>query len=356
MHDRLTLLRERMREMKINAFLISSLSNLRYMFGFTGSNGIALVTPDRCLFVTDLRYSEQVKHEIRDAEVCIAVQDLFEPLKADNLLQDGSRLGFEAAHLYFRSFSNLRNSFQKVKLVGTEYVLEKITAAKLPSEVDRIREACQISKKVWHEVLQMIRPGITELDVAAEISYRARKHGADGDAFEPIVASGWRSALPHGLASRKKLEHGELVVIDFGCSRDGFNADITRTISIGDPTTQQRHMYETVKEANRLAVAAIKPGMPAIDLDKVARDYLATQGFEKEFSHSLGHGLGIDVHSLPRIGLRSKDTIPVDSVITIEPGVYLPDVGGVRIEDDVYVGPEQSEILTPIERDLIVIE
>ena len=356
MADRISLLRRRMQELKLSAFIISSLTHLRYLFGFSGSNGLGVITEEYQWLITDRRYREQVKHEVHHAEVHIIQQDLFEPIKKRKLFSKGMRVGFEALHLNFRDFSRLQKAFPDVRLAATENVIEKLTIPRLPEEIEHTRRACELARRVWETILPVIRPGMTELDLSAEISYHSKKLGSERDAFEPIVASGWRSALPHGIASRKTIEYGELVVIDFGCVYEGFCSDVTRTVMIGQPSEEQRRMYEAVKEANRRAIAAAKANMPGADLDRVARDYLKERGYDKEFGHSLGHGLGLDVHSLPRISPVSKDRIPADSIITIEPGVYLPEIGGVRIEDDILVHHDGAEVLTDIDRELIIIE
>lgn len=353
MLDRLTLLRQAIRALDLSAFLVSSMAHLRYLMGFSGSNGIGLITSDQSFFVTDWRYREQAKQEVRNGEILIAFRDLFGVLKERNVLAIGERLGFESHHLNFRMFSHLRKAFPHVKLTATEFVVEKIAMRKAPQEIDAIRRAVAISCRVWEEVLPMIKPGVKESEVAAEISYRGRKLGADKDAFEPIVASGWRSALPHGISSHKPLAAGDMVVIDFGFVVDGYPADIARTIALGEPGERLRHAYEVVRQANALARERIRPGNKGAELDKLVRDFITTHGLGEAFSHSLGHGLGIDLHGLPRIGPSSQDEIPVGAVVTLEPGVYLAGVGGVRIEDDVLVNETGCEVLTPIPRELI---
>jgi len=355
MLDRLTLLRQSIHDLKLTAFLISSMSNLRYLFGFTGSNGIGLITHEQVFFVTDWRYREQAKQEVQNAEILITFRDLLGTLKESGMLQPAERLGFESHHLNFRLFSHLRKTFPNVRLTATEHVVEKIAVRKIPAEIDAIRRAIEISVKVWDEVLPLVKPGVREADIAAEMSYRGRKLGADREAFEPIVASGARSALPHGLSSKKRLEIGDMVVIDFGFLVDGYPSDITRTIAIGEPDERLKKAYEHVRRANELAQERIRPGYKGKEFDKIIRDYLSEHGLGEAFSHSLGHGLSIDVHSLPRIGPTSEDLIPSGAVVTLEPGVYLPDLGGIRIEDDVLVTETGCEVLTPIPRDLLCV-
>lgn len=355
MLDRLTLLRQAIGALDLTAFLVSATPHLRYLLGFSGSNGIGLITSDQCFFVTDWRYREQAKQEVRDAEILIAFRDLLGALKKRSVLDDGARLGFEAHHLNFRMFSHLRKLFSTVRLTATEYVIERIAMRKTAEEIEASRRAATISCDVWEQVLPLILPGVKESDIAAEISYRGRKLGADRDAFEPIVASGRRSSLPHGLSSHKALAAGEMVVIDFGFEVNGYPADLTRTIALGDPGAPLRHAYDVVRQANALAREYIRPGQKGAELDGVVRDFISSQGLGEAFMHSLGHGLGIDVHTLPRIGPTSRDEIPAGAVVTLEPGVYLAGVGGVRIEDDVLVTETGCEVLTPVPRELICV-
>jgi Xaa-Pro aminopeptidase len=317
---------------------------------------MGLITSDLCFFATDWRYRDQVNEEVRNAEILIAYRDLLAALKERQALKIGERLGFEAQHLSFRLFSHLRKLFTNVKLVATEHIVEKIAVSKEPEEIARIRKAASMACAVWDQVLPFVRRDATEAEVAAEILYRARKLGSDADAFEPIVAGGPRGALPHARSSRRRLQSGDLVVIDYGCVVEGYAADVTRTIAVGEPPAQLLQAHAAVKEAGKLACDTVRPGMKGKELDEVARKYLEASGFKDQFSHSLGHGLGLDVHALPRIGPESNDLIPANAVVTIEPGVYFPGLGGVRIEDDVLVTLEGGEVLTPISRELFVVE
>ncbi|MFQ5627172.1 MAG: M24 family metallopeptidase [bacterium] len=356
MPDRVAHLGEKIRELNLEAFVISSLTNLRYLTGFTGSNAIAVFTQSNIFLITDKRYREQADAEAQNAEVIICAKNLYQPIKDHKLFKQCKRIAFEACHLSFRAFSHLQKIAEKVQFVATENLIEKITATKEPEEIEKISNACDTCAKLWQHILPMLCVGMAELDIAAEIAYQAHKHGADGVAFEPIVASGWRAALPHGKASPKKIQKGELVVVDFGCEVGGFKSDVTRTIAFGEPTHEQQQVYGAVKDANAFAFESIIPNMKAVDLDKAVRDRLIAAGYQEQFSHSLGHGLGLGIHELPRIGENSKDSIPPFSVFTIEPGVYIPGFGGVRIEDDVVVTKSGPKLLSKIDRDLSVIE
>lgn len=356
MLDRIDRVRAQMRQANITAFLVNALPHLRYLFGFTGSHGLGLITSDLCFFVTDWRYRDQAQAEVRHAEIVIVYRDLLAALKEKQLLPDGCRLGFEAQHLNFRLFTQLQRNFATIRFISTEHFIEKIAIPKSPDEIASLRQAGAMACAVWDQLLPCLRPGVTESDLAAEIIYRSRKLGSEIEPFDPIVASGPRAALPHGRSTNRRLQAGDFVVIDYGCVVDGYASDVTRTIAVGEPPAKLRQAYFAVQEACRLACAAARPGLEGMQLDQVARQYLASCGFKDQFSHSLGHGLGLDVHSLPRLGPESKDVIPANAVVTIEPGVYFSELGGVRIEDDLLVTATGNEVLTPMSRDLFVVE
>ncbi|MFQ5863834.1 MAG: M24 family metallopeptidase [bacterium] len=353
MHQRIDRVRKRVTQFGLDAFLITSLANIRYLFGFTGSNGIALITSDLCFFVTDRRYSLQSKQQVHDAEILIGKQDLLAELKKKDLFNSQTKLGFEAMHLTVKGFTHLKKTFPEVKLVASERIVERIASVKDPEEIDSIRQAAVICGKVFDEILAFIKPGMRELDISAELSYRTKLHGSEKDPFEPIVSSGIRSALPHGTSSDKRLDIGELVILDFGAVVNGYAADFTRTVVMGDPTQKQMEMAEVVVEALQLSQEATTPGIVGKKLDGVARDCLKQRGYAQFFMHALGHGLGLEVHGLPRIGELSDDPVEVGNVIALESGVYLPEVGGVRIEDDFVVREEGVENLTPFPRELV---
>ena len=355
MPDRIDSIRRQLSELGLTALLISSPASLRYLFGFTGSNGIGLITSQRCLLVTDWRYRDQANQEVQTAEIFTAYRDPYTIVRDQNILQNGDRLGFEEHHLTYRQFALIRKHFPGIKLAMTDHLIARLAISKSPQELALLRKAIAMACAVWDQVLPMIRAGITEADVAAEIVYRARKAGSQVEPFPPIVASGPRSALPHAQCSGRPLQHGDAVVIDYGCTVEGYASDVTRTICIGDPPARFREAYRAVKEAGELACAQARPNMKASDLDSIARKHIETCGFGSYFNHSLGHGIGLEVHSLPRIGPESKDVILENSVLAIEPGVYLPGAGGVRIEDNVHVTATGCEILSTAARELVCV-
>ncbi len=356
MRDRIARVQRGLQELDLHALFLSAPPSVRYVFGFTGSNAIGLITSDLSFFATDWRYRDQAQDEVRETEIVTAYRDLFGALKEKRALAPGQRAGFEEQHLTYQHLTQLRKHFPEVKLTTTDHLIAKLSAEKSPEELKLMRRAAQIACTVWEKLLPHLRPGATEAEVTAELNYIARKCGSQIEPFEPIVASGPRAALPHGRSSTRALQHGDVVVVDYGCVVEGYAADFTRTIAVGEPSPKLKDAYRAVKEAGELAYAAIRPNMSASALDAVARQHLEKYGYGQYFNHSLGHGLGLDVHMLPRLGPESKDVIPLHAVVAIEPGVYFPGEGGIRIEDDVLVTDNGCEILTPVSRELICIE
>jgi Xaa-Pro aminopeptidase len=353
MDQRIDKLRKRIQHFELDAFLITSLVNIRYLFGFTGSNAMGLITSDLSFFVTDRRYRQQAAEQVQDAQIFIGEQDLIAEFKKIDVLSTGTRLAFEAMHLTVKQYTHLKKTFPEVKLIASERVVEGISSIKEPNEISNIRKAATICGRVFNEVLPLIKPGIRELDISAELSYRTKLHGSEKDPFEPIVASGARSALPHGLSTKKEIQSGDLVIIDFGAVADGYAADFTRTVVVGPPSNKQKEIATVVLEALQLAEKEAKAGIHAKALDKIIRDYFESRGYRDAFNHSLGHGIGLEVHGLPRIGEKSNDVLQPGNVVALEPGIYLSGLGGVRIEDDFVVTEHGVENLTPVPRELV---
>jgi Xaa-Pro aminopeptidase len=226
---------------------------------------------------------------------------------------------------------------------------------KTQGEISKMKKAAEISDMTFEKMLGFIKPGMTELEVSAEITYTQKKLGASKDAFEPIIASGWRGALPHGIASDKKIENGEMITLDFGCIYEGFCSDLTRTISVGKPVTEMKKIYDIVYEVQNKTVERVKAGMSSMKLDSEARNEIAAKGYGEHFGHGLGHGLGIEVHERPSVGQRDDVILAENSVITIEPGIYIEGLGGVRIEDDVLLKADSNEVLNKAKKELIII-
>ncbi len=354
--DRIARVQQEMQRRGLDGMLVSSLLHIRYLTGFTGTNALLFLSSTTAVLVTDSRYAQQAKEEVRNCRrIIVSRNGLYEEASRRALLDSVARVGFEAQQITYAHYRVLRTLFPGVSFASTREMVEEVMLVKDEEEIESIRRAVRISDRVFEKLLGIIRPGILELEIAAEISYLHRMMGAERDAFDPIVASGERGALPHARASQKRIRKGELVTLDFGCVVNGYNSDITRTIAVGRPARRARRMYEVVRAAQQEAIEAARGGMQARDLDAVARKRIARAGFGKLFPHSLGHGLGLHVHERPRVSRLSKERLVAGSVITIEPGIYVPEFGGVRIEDDVLLLEKGCDVLSKASKDFIVV-
>lgn len=307
------------------------------------------------VFLTDGRYKVQAPEEVRGFRTIISSAGMLRAAAERRVLPSKSRVGFEEEHVSVAELKNLRRLFPDVRFVPVVRLVESLAAVKDESEISMLRRAAAITDAVFTRILTVIRPGIRESEIAAEISYLHRAYGAEGDAFEPIVAGGPRGALPHARASLSKLRRGEMVILDFGCRVRGYHSDLTRTVAVGRPSARMRTIYQIVLEAQQRAIEAARAGIPARDLDAVARRLIRKRGYGKYFVHSLGHGLGLHVHEPLRLSALSKDMLQAGNVVTIEPGVYVPDLGGVRIEDDVVIRRDGCTVLTHSPKELMVV-
>ena len=355
MSTRLARLRQEMHERGMDAFFVSSLPNVRYLSGFSGSNGLCVVTGKEMVLVTDSRYARQSRVEARRCRRIVTSQGLIEAVAEDGNLKRVRNAGFEPDHISYAQYRSLKRLFPGVTFLGHGDLGEDLALTKDPAEVENIRKSAGISDRVFMEVVSLIRPGVKEVELAAEISYLQKRHGGERDAFEPIVASGERALLPHARATGKRIKRGEMAILDFGTTCGGFCSDLTRTVAVGKPSSRAREMYALVLEAHGAAIAAARGGMMARDLDAVARGILQRAGYGRYFVHSLGHGLGLSIHERPRVSPLSREELRSGSVITIEPGLYVPGVGGVRIEDDVLLTRTGCRVLTGAPRELMIL-
>ncbi len=341
----------------LDAMLVSSPENRRYLSGFTGSAGSVLVTANRAWMIVDFRYLEQVQMQCKGLDVIRQGDTVVDTLRSVIEQEHLSSVGIEDHALSHRDaghFLNLEKTVTNLRVVSAGGLVEQLRTRKDTGEVDTIRKAAQIADAGFEHILGVIRPGITEIEVAFELETFLRRQGASHIAFDTIVASGWRGAWPHGVASDKPLASGELVTLDFGAVVDGYCSDITRTVCIGEPTSEQRSLYDHVLESQVRALHALRVGMTGREADALARSYLSDHGLGEAFGHSLGHGLGLEVHEAPRLSKVSDDILTEGMVVTVEPGAYLPGFGGVRIEDDVWFRPDGTvEILTHAPKELI---
>ncbi len=357
-HARLAALIQHLVGSNLDGLLVSSLPNIRYLTGFSGSNALFLVTPTASWFFTDFRYEEQAADEVVGAtHVVIETTSLWKGLWEQlGKRQGAAAFGFESSHLLHRDFERLMEDGARWTWRPTVDVVEGLRARKEPAEVEAIRLAGVIATTALENTLADVGVGMTENEVAGLLERNLRNAGSEGFPFGTIVASGPRSALPHARAGSRPIAPGDFVLLDFGAVYQGYCADVTRTVVVGQASDRQREVYEAVKEANERARADIAPGMTGQQADAIARNALTARGFGEAFGHGLGHGLGIEVHEAPRLSRIAEGTLPRGAVVTIEPGVYLPGWGGVRIEDDVHLVAGGAELLTEFPRDLIELD
>lgn len=352
--NRLDLIKSRFSELGIDSFLIKKLPNIRYISGFSGSAGNILITKNKNYFITDFRYKTQSGLEVnKDFEIIIYIQNsmafMTDLIKANNL----KKIGFESDFVTFNEANKLMNDFPEAEFIPVSNLIERIVSVKNDYEIELTKKAVEITDKTFSELLKIIKPGMTEREVSAEISYIQKKFGAEGDSFDAIVASGERSAFPHARPTDKKIASGDLLKLDFGCNVNGMKSDMTRTIGIGNVSDECLNIYAIVKEAQQRALNNVKAGINVKELDSYARDFIKEKGFGNNFGHGLGHGLGYDVHEQPAINDRNDFILQENNIITIEPGIYVEGLGGVRIEDDVIVKADGCIILNSSGKEFI---
>lgn len=341
---------------RAEALVVTHLPNVRYLCGFTGSSGVLVVSSGKCAFFTDGRYTQQAKEQVRNARVVIANGPAV-AAAARWIDQSGfASVAIEAEHMTVSTAAALRGLLPRSSRIRqVRGLLEQLRMIKEAEEIARIREAVTMGASLLNTAVAAIKSGVTETTVAAELEFQARKAGADGMSFDTIIASGPRSALPHGRASHAAIPRNGFVVMDFGVILAGYCSDMTRTIHVGRISVESRRVYNAVLEAQQTAIEAVRPGAEVGEVDAAARSVLKRAGLGRYFTHSTGHGVGLEVHEPPRIARGVRDVLQPGMVITIEPGAYLPDLGGVRIEDMVLVTETGYEVLTPAPKDLIVV-
>lgn len=347
---------------RLDALLVTHPPNLRYLCGFSGSSGALLLTGTKRVFITDGRYTAQSRAEVKSAQIVIARQGLFAAAAAwlaaqqKNGRRAPSRLGIEGEHMTVAARSQLSRILpSNVRLRQAAPLVEQGRMVKDENEIACLRSAVILGASLFDRALETIRPGVREAEVAAEMEYAARKAGAEAMSFETIIASGERSALPHGRASQAAIPAQGFVVCDFGVILSGYCSDMTRTVFVGRPSAEARGVYQAVKQAQQAAVDAVRPGLSVGEIDRVARKCLQRSGLAKHFTHSTGHGVGLEIHEAPRVAAGQTEILQPGMVITIEPGVYVPGRWGVRIEDMVVVTERGCEVLTPTSKELVAI-
>lgn len=344
MIERVKKVREALEEEGLSALVITKIENVRYLSGFSGSSAIVVITPDNAWLVTDGRYHEQAAREAPSWELMIYASDLVEAVAS--LLPHRGAIGFETS-ISFELHRKLGAALADgASQRPTENLVEKLRACKDPSEIALIRAAIACAEVSYEQVLPLVRPGITERELAAELDYRMMLAGAEGPAFDTVVASGLNSSMPHAGITDRAIAEGDLVVIDFGAKKDGYCSDTSRTLVIGEPNVRQREIIDALKAAQQQAVSSLCPGLPARDADFAAREALREAGIDEYFTHSLGHGVGLEVHEQPTLAVRSEETLEAGMVFTVEPGVYIEGWGGTRLEEMILLTENGPEVLT----------
>ncbi len=347
-------IRSALLENDLDALLITNAYNRRYMTGFTGTAGVALITKEEALFITDFRYTQQAAKQASNYNIIEHKQPLTKEV-ANQLSRMGvQRVGFEKTDLTYALYEQYKNEAE-VEWIPTTGLVEKLRLIKTDEEVATLKEAARIADAAFDHILTVIKPGVREIEVSNELEFFMRKQGATSSSFDIIVASGYRSALPHGVASDKTIESGELVTLDFGALYNGYCSDITRTVAVGEISNELKEIYNTVLQAQLRGVEDIKPGMTGKEADALTRDYITEKGYGDYFGHSTGHGVGLEVHEGPGLSFKTNQSLEKGMVVTVEPGIYIPDVGGCRIEDDLLITEDGNERLNHSPKELIIL-
>lgn len=353
MNRRIESVRNFLNKSKLDGLLITKQENWQYLSGFTGTDAVVIVTTKENYLITDFRYIEQATEETRDFHI-VRPYALVDDAVVDKIKELGiKRLGFESDNITFQNYSSLKAKLPDVEMVPLLQAVENIRWVKDAQELSAIKKAAEIADKAFDSLLKMIKPGVTELELATELEYFMKKNGSEKTSFDTILASGPRGALPHGAASEKKLAKGDFVVIDFGAVYKGYHSDMTRTVVLGPADQKQIEIYNLVLEAQIRAIEAIKPGILCTDIDAVARNLIGSQGYGPNFGHGLGHSVGLEIHEKPAFTPRDKTKLESGMVLTVEPGIYISGWGGVRIEDLVVVTPDGVEILSKTPKQLL---
>jgi len=344
-----------LKQQDVEAFIVMSDQNRRYLTNFTGSEGAVLVTQTEAKLFVDFRYTEQATAQCPDFTVQeINPRHVYDVINASLKEQNITTLAFEEQHVSFATYRMLTANI-KATLQPMSLLVEAIRLTKTPDEIELIKKAAWISDEAFTHILTFIKPGVTEREIAFELESHMRKNGADGASFDMIVASGTRSALPHGAPTEKKIETGDMLTLDFGAYYKGYRSDMTRTIAVGEPPAELRKIYDIVLAAQELSLKEMKIGMTAQEVDSLSRDYITAQGYGAQYGHGAGHGIGLDIHEDIFLAQGVATPVRENMVLTMEPGIYIPGLGGVRIEDDVIMTKDGAEVITHSPKELIVL-
>lgn len=350
--SKLQKIRKKLAEKQLDALLITNGYNRRYLTGFTGTAGAAIITETKALFITDFRYTVQANNQVKEFEIIKQAKTLTDEINKQLKNLKVKQLGIEDFDITYHQYLNFQEEFE-IKLIPVGDLVETLRLIKSDEEIEIMQAAAKIADDAFNHILNYIKPGRTELDVSNELEFFMRQAGATASSFDTIVASGYRSALPHGVASNKTIEAGELVTLDFGALYEGYCSDITRTVAVGNVNDQLKEIYDIVLQAQLKGVKGVKAGITGHEADALTRDYITEKGYGDYFGHSTGHGLGMEVHENPRLAPGASVILEEGMVVTVEPGIYVPEVGGCRIEDDIVVTTEGNKRLTHADKQFI---
>jgi Xaa-Pro aminopeptidase len=353
--NRLAKLRVKMGLKDTEAVLITKRVNYMYMSGFTGTSAILYINDHRAVLITDFRYTEQAAKQAPDYEIVRYQGSIYDELnrllESDNI----SDLYFEDSDLTYSQYTEYAGKLS-AKLVPSGRMMEELRIVKDDAEIELIKKSAEIADQVFSHILGFIRPGLSEIEIAAEMEHHMRRLGAEGPSFETILASGKRSSMPHGVASDKKVEMGDVITLDFGTIYKGYCSDITRTVFLGKPDREIEKIYNIVLEANLLGLEAVKCGRRGKEIDGEVREFIRKAGYGDYFGHGLGHGVGLEIHEDPTLSVRGDMVLTDGMIVTVEPGIYIPGLGGVRIEDMVVADGEKARVLTASTKEMIVLQ
>lgn len=341
-----------LKRLDLDACLLKGMDNIFYLTGFRGSEGTLVVTQGDLILLTDFRYithAQEVTQGIKIVEVRAKQNVLGDLCRTYGI----RKIGFDSFHTPFYTYKKWRESMESAEFIPLDDDIESIRKQKEPGEIDRITKAIDVATKAFTEVYERIRPGMTEREIANDLDYAMRRLGADCPSFPTIVASGPRAALPHAEPSDKEIANGEMVIIDFGAQVDGYCSDETCTLSVGEVNGKLQDIYAIVSEAKEIGLSTLKTGMPIRDVDRIVRGFIKDAGYGDFFGHGTGHGVGIAVHEAPAINSSGEGLLEEGMVVTVEPGIYIPNIGGVRLEDMVLIMSNTGKVLTRIRKDML---
>ncbi|HDX9576941.1 TPA: aminopeptidase P family protein [Bacillus pseudomycoides] len=354
MNSRIKKIQEQLHQYGIDGLLITKKENRRYATGFTGTAGVVLISPTNAVFITDFRYTDQAKAQVQEAEIIMHKGNMEKEIADQVDKLQINKLGIEENNMTLKQYTALKK-YTNIELVHVNEIIETIRTVKEDFEIEMIKIAARIADGAFKHILTYLKPGVSECDVRDELEFFMRKQGASSSSFDIIIASGIRSSLPHGVATSKIIEDGDIVTLDFGALYNGYCSDITRTVTIGSCSEEFAKIYNIILEALKRGTEAIRPGESAKTIDDITRNYITEHGYGEYFGHSTGHGLGLELHEPLRLSKDSTDTLQEGMVVTVEPGIYIPNFGGCRIEDDIVVTKIGHEVITHANRELIVL-